>query len=350
MSSPITTSAVASGPAVTPAVHLPPRRLSAASWLAIVFFAGALLFGAVAIALGDVFYLRLATEALIFGGLALSVDLLLGRVGLLPLGQALFFGLGAYVSALVLKHWTDSLWLALAVALVFSALAGLVGGLIAIRSKGVYFALISFGLAQVVSKLIYNTRELGASDGIIGVPAAAIAPGLTSATPQLFFLLVLGLIGAFYLALRYLMDTPMGRQLDAIRINEHRVAFLGVDAWRYKLGAFVAAACIAGVSGALYPMLRGFVSPELMFFQVSGHAVINVIVGGTGTLIGPLYGSAILTGLRSVVGSFTAHHHIVIGVLFVVVVILMPRGLIGYAGPVLQRWLDRRRDNAGDQA
>ncbi len=350
MSSPITTSAVASGPAVTPTGQLPARRLSAASWLAIVFFAGALLFGAVAVALGDVFYLRLATEALIFGGLALSVDLLLGRVGLLPLGQALFFGLGAYVSALVLKHWTDSLWLALAVALLFSALAGLVGGLIAIRSKGVYFALISFGLAQVVSKLIYNTRELGASDGIIGVPAAAIAPGLGSGTPQVFFLLVLGLIGAFYLALRYLMDTPMGRQLDAIRINEHRVAFLGVDAWRYKLGAFVAAACIAGVSGALYPMLRGFVSPELMFFQVSGHAVINVIVGGTGTLIGPLYGSAILTGLRSVVGSFTAHHHIVIGVLFVVVVILMPRGLIGYAGPVLQRWLDRRRDNAGDQA
>lgn len=137
------------------------------------------------------------------------------------------------------------------------------------------------------------------------------------------------------------MDTPVGRQLDAIRTNEHRVSFLGVDPWRYKLGAFVAAACIAGVSGGLYPMLRGFVSPELMFFQVSGNAIINVIVGGTGTLIGPLYGSAILTGLRSVVGSYTARH-IVIGVLFVLVVILMPRGLIGYATPALQRWLDGR--------
>ena len=91
-------------------------------------------------------------------------------------------------------------------------------------------------------------------------------------------------------------------------------------------------------------MLRGFVSPELMFFQVSGNAVINVIVGGTGTLIGPLYGSAILTGLRSVVGSFTTHHHIVIGVLFVMVVILMPRGLIGYAIPALERRLDARRN------
>lgn len=344
-----TSSALGARPALARAPVLATRRLSAASWLAIAFFAGALLFGVMALAMGDVFYLRLATEALIFGGLALSVDLLLGRVGLLPLGQALFFGLGAYVSALVLKHWADSLWLALGVALVFSALAGLIGGLIAIRSKGVYFALISFGLAQVVSKFVYNTRELGASDGIIGVPAASLAPGVTSGTPEVFFLLVLSFIGALYLGLRYLMNTPMGRQLDAIRINEHRVSFLGVDAWRYKLGAFVAAACIAGLSGALYPMLRGFVSPELMFFQVSGNAVINVIVGGTGTLIGPLYGSAILTGLRSVVGSFTAHHHIVIGVMFVVVVIVMPRGLIGYTTPLLQRWLDRRQAPAKER-
>ena len=124
-----TSSALGARPALAREPVLATRRLSAASWLAIAFFAGTLLFGAVALAMGDVFYLRLATEALIFGGLALSVDLLLGRVGLLPLGQALFFGLGAYVSALVLKHWADSLWLALGVALVFSALAGLIGGL-----------------------------------------------------------------------------------------------------------------------------------------------------------------------------------------------------------------------------
>lgn len=318
------------------------RRRSAATWLTGLFFAGALLFAAAALALGDVFYLRLATEALIFGGLALSVDLLLGRVGLLPLGQALFFGLGAYVSSLVLMNWGGSFWLALGGALAFSAMAGLIGGLIAIRAKGVYFALISFGLAQVISKVVYNTRELGASDGLIGVPSATIAAGFDSSAPAGFFLVVLAFIGVVYLGLRYLMDTPAGRRLDAIRTNESRVPFLGVDPWRYKLGAFVAAACIAGGSGALYPMLRGFVSPELMFFQVSGNAVINVIVGGTGTLIGPLYGSAILTGLRSVVGSFTTHHHIVIGVLFVLVVIVMPRGLIGYATPALQRWLDAR--------
>jgi branched-chain amino acid transport system permease protein len=280
---------------------------------------------------------------LIFGGLALSVDLLLGHVGLLPLGQALFFGLGAYVSALVLTHWEASFWLAIAVSVVFCALAGLIGGLIAIRSKGVYFALISFGLAQVVSKVVYNTRELGASDGMTGVPVVTVVPGVQTDSPLGFFIVTWLVIGGLYLGLRYLMQTPMGRLFSAVRVNEHRVAFLGFDAWRFKLTAFVAAAVVAGLSGALYPMLRGFVSPELMFFQVSGNAVVQVILGGSGTLIGALYGSGLLTVLKSMLGSFTAHHHIVIGVLFVVVVIAFPRGIAGYLIPMLEARLSKNK-------
>lgn len=322
-------------------VSRPARRRSGVRWLSFAFFALALVFAAVAASLGDVFFFRLATEALIFGGLALSVDLLLGRTGLLPLGQALFFGFGAYVSALTLKHVAPSLPLALAVVAVTGALAGLVGGLIAIRAKGVYFALISFGLAQVVSKVVFNTRELGASDGLIGVPAP-VWLGLDTAHAPSFFLLVLAGMAALLAGLAGLMNTPFGRQLDAIRTNEHRLAFLGFDPWRYKLAAFVLAAVVAALSGALYPMLRGFVSPELMFFQVSGNAVINVIVGGTGTLVGALYGSVLLTVLKSVVGSFTAHHAIVIGALFVVSVIFFPRGLVGYLAPALERWWSRR--------
>lgn len=316
--------------------------IRALAWL---FFGLSLLFAIVAGLKGDVFFFRLATEALIFGGLALSVDLLLGRTGLLPLGQALFFGFGAYVSALVLKQGAPSFWLAMAAVLASTTVVGLLAGVIAIRAKGVYFALISFGLAQVVSKVVFNTRELGASDGILGVPAPQIPVGLFSvdaASPAGFYLLVLIFIAALYGALAYLMDTPFGRQLTAIRVNEHRVPFLGVDPWRYKLAAFVLAANVAALSGALYPMLRGFVSPELMFFQVSGNAIINVIVGGTGTLIGALYGSAILTVLKSVVGSFTAHHQIVIGAIFMVSVIFFPKGLIGYAVAAIERRRQRQ--------
>jgi branched-chain amino acid transport system permease protein len=331
----MTADPVALSTAATP--RLLRRPTLALAWL---FFGLALLFAVVAGITGDVFFFRLATESLIFGGLALSVDLLLGRTGLLPLGQALFFGFGAYVSALVLKQGLPSFWLAMVAVLVMTTLVGLVAGVIAIRAKGVYFALISFGLAQVVSKVVFNTRELGASDGIIGVPVPQISFGLFSvdaASPAGFFLLVLAFIAVLYGLLAYLMETPFGHQLAAIRTNEHRVSFLGVDPWRYKLAVFVLAANVAGLSGALYPMLRGFVSPELMFFQVSGNAIINVIVGGTGTLIGALYGSAILTVLRSVIGTFTAHHQLVIGVIFMISVIFFPKGLIGYVLEALER-------------
>lgn len=300
----------------------------------------ALVFALVAWSTGDRFYLRLATEALIFAGLALSVDILLGYTGLLPLGQALFFGFGAYVSALVLKHMAPSFWLAMGVVLAGSVVVGLLAGIVAIRAKGVYFALISFGLAQVVSKVVFNTRELGASDGIIGVPVPQIELGLLTvdaADAPGFFLLVLGFTALLFGLVRFLMDTPFGRTLAAIKANEQRVSFIGFDPWRYKLAAFVLATVVAALAGALYPMLRGFVSPELMFFQVSGNAVINVIVGGAGTLIGPLYGSAILTVLRSVVGSYTEHHQIVIGVIFMLSVIFFPKGLIGYLVPALRR-------------
>ena len=129
-----------------------------------VLILAGLAFAAIGAAQNDTFYLRLATEALIFGGLALSVDILLGYTGLLSLGQALYFGLGAYLSALVLKA-VPSFWLALAAGLGAGLVLGLVGGIIAIRVRGVYFALITFGLAQVVAKVVYNTRALGASDG-----------------------------------------------------------------------------------------------------------------------------------------------------------------------------------------
>jgi branched-chain amino acid transport system permease protein len=339
----------ASVPAVLPVAGRVARReriaRNAVRWFAWLFIALALLFAAVASALGDRFFFRLATEALIYGGFAMGVDLLLGFAGLLSLGHALFFGLGAYVSGLVLKEWGGSFWLALGAALAASLALGLVAGVIAIRARGVYFALITFGLAEVLSKIVFNTRELGGSDGIIGIPvvqAQFLLFTVDSSQAGAFFLLVLALIMALYFILEAFLQTPAGRLIAAIKANEHRVPFLGFSAQRYKLLAFMLAAVTTGVAGALYPMLRGFVSPELMFFQASGNAVITVILGGVGTLIGPLYGSVILAALKSIVGSYTEHHLIVIGALFMVSVIFFPKGLLGYLRPRLEKLLSRK--------
>jgi branched-chain amino acid transport system permease protein len=319
---------------------------------AIVFFAGGLLFCLIGWLRGDTFFLRLATEALIYGGLALSVDILLGYGGMLSLGQALYFGLGAYVSAVLMLEYRAGFWLAVAASIVTGAVAGLVGGLIAIRARGVYFALITFGLAQVVAKIIYNTRDfrgmrLGASDGIIGIPVPTIPLGIFTTradSPAAFFLIVLAAIGMLYLALSYYVRTPYGRVLSGVRINESRLAFLGYRTSRFKIGAFVIAATIASFCGGLYPMLRSFVSPELLAFEVSTNAIVAVIIGGTGTLIGPLYGAVLLAFGKSIIGTITHHHLMVIGALFMAVVIFFPRGLIGYLMQRRQASLASRKE------
>jgi len=309
--------------------------------LVAVFVAASLVFAGIGAAMGDTFFLRLATEALIFAGLALSVDILLGYTGLLSLGQALYFGLGAYVSALVLKE-VPSFWAAMAAVLAVSLVVGTVAGLIANRVRGVYFALVTFGLAQVAARAIYNTRSLGASDGLIGVPIVPVNLGfgtVMSSSPAGFFIFTLGFIVVLYLISAYVLDTPFGRILVALRANERRVPFLGYSTRNARLAAYVLAAVVAALSGALYPMLRGFVSPELLFFSTSGNAVITVVTGGVGTLAGALYGGVILTVLKSVIGSMTEHHLIVIGLMFMAVVIFLPKGLMGLIRPPIERML-----------
>lgn len=321
------------------------RSMRASHLLVAVLAVVSLVFAAVAAAMGDVFYLRLGTEALIFAGLALSVDILLGYTGLLSLGQALYFGLGAYLSALVLMV-VPSFWAAFGATALASAIAGLIGGFIVHRVRGVYFALITFGMAQVAAKVVYNTRALGASDGLIGVPVIDINLGVasfSSASPAGFFLFVLALIVILYALSAYLLDTPFGRLLIALRANEARIPFLGYRTVTARLAAYVLAAMIAALSGALYPMLSGFVSPELLFFSTSGNSVITVVIGGTGTLVGALYGSALLTLLKSVIGSYTEHHLIVIGLLFMAAVVFLPKGLMGIIRPPIARWLSPER-------
>jgi branched-chain amino acid transport system permease protein len=300
-------------------------------------------FLAAALALQDTFYLRLATEALIFAGLALSVDLLLGCTGLLSLGQALYFGAGAYASALLLIAGR-SFWEALAGSVLLVMVLSIAGGLIACRVRGVYFALITIALAQMAAKVVYNLRSLGASDGLIGIPVPDVGGlGFSTGSAAGFFVLTAAMILGLYALIAGLLNTPFGRVLLALRANERRIPFLGFSVWRARMIAYVLAAMLAGLSGALYPMLRGFVSPELLYFTTSGNALIAVIVGGVGTLTGALYGSLFLVVLKSVLSSYTTHSLMVVGVLFVVLVLFLPQGFAGWLRPRLVAWMERRQ-------
>jgi len=285
--------------------------------------------------IGGEFYTRLAIEALLLAAIALSVDVLLGYAGLLSLGQAAYFGLAAYITALCYLHVTQSFWLVAAIVGMAVALLSAVLGAVAIRARGVYFALITFGAAEILSKITHNTRALGGSDGLIGIPVPnlQVLPGLKIALSDniAFYYVVLAATVIVYFGIRRSLNTGFGSVLRAIRDNSDRVAYLGYNSFWYKLLAYVLAAEVAALGGLFYPLLRGFVAPNLFGFEISTQAVVMTLVGGVGTLIGPLLGGVIITFFESVIGSYTERHLMVLGVIFVVFVLFLPDGLVGLA-------------------
>jgi len=282
---------------------------------------------------GSPFYVRLAIEAMLFGSIALSVDILLGYAGLLSLGQAAYFGLAAYVTALLYLHVTQSFWAVAAIVFVVVGLVSAGLGAVAIRAKGVYFALITFGAAEILAKIAHNTRALGGSDGLIGIPVPSVDMLSLFVIPLgnnlAFYYVVLAALVLAYFGVRRVLDTAFGSVLRAIRDNPDRVPYLGYNPFWYKLAAYVLAAEIAAFGGLMYPLLRGFVAPHLLGFEVSTKAVVMALVGGIGTLVGPLVGGGIITFLESVLGSYTERHLIVLGAIFVVFVLFLPDGLMG---------------------
>jgi len=285
--------------------------------------------------LGGGFYTRLAIEALLLAATALSVDVLLGYAGLLSLGQAAYFGLAAYITALCYLHVTQSFWLVAAIVVIAVALLSAALGAVAIRARGVYFALITFGAAEILSKIAHNTRALGGSDGLIGIPVPSlqVLPGLKIALSDnmVFYYVVLAVIVLVYFGIRRVLNTGFGSVLRAIRDNSDRVAYLGYNPFWYKLVAYVLAAEVAALGGLFYPLLRGFVAPNLFGFEISTQSVVMTLVGGVGTLIGPLIGGVVITFFESVIGSYTERHLMVLGVIFVVFLLFLPDGLVGLA-------------------
>lgn len=296
--------------------------------------------------LGGPFYTRLAIEALLLGAIALSVDILLGYAGLLSLGQAAYFGMAAYISSLMYLHVTQSFWLVTLTVCIAIGVFSFLLGAVAIRAKGVYFALITFGAAEILSKIAHNTRAIGGSDGLIGIPVPKIPlfPGVALDLSQnlVFYYVVLVALVLIYLGTRRILDTGFGSVLRAIRDNSVRVPYLGYNPFWYKLLAYVLAAQVAAFGGLIYPLLRGFVGPDLFGFEISTKAVVVSLVGGVGTLLGPLVGSVIITFLESVIGSYTERHLFVLGFIFVLFVMFLPDGLIG----LLRRSLRRRGKEA----
>ena len=277
------------------------------------------------------YQLSILTDLLIYGLFAMSLDLIIGYTGMVSFGHAAYFGLGAYGSALVLLNFQQPIPVAL---LAGALLAGAVAAPVAYlstRATGIYFAMLTLAFAQLLYTVAYKWRDLtGGSDGIAGVPKTTLFWGGPSlATPRAFYLLVAACVLLSLLACRALVRSPFGRALQAIRENDRRFTSLGRDPRPFKLVVFVVAATFAGLAGALFAPFRGFASPEVMFWVLSGQALMMVVMGGIGTLVGPVLGAMVFILIQEIASSYTEHWMIFTGAVFVLMVIFLPGGLMG---------------------
>jgi branched-chain amino acid transport system permease protein len=297
-----------------------------------VFVGASFVAAAILPLVGGEFYTRLAIEALMLGLLAVSVDLLLGFAGLLSIGQAAFFGLGAYASALMQLYVSPSVWLTMAAVIAGATLLSLIIGFATSRSSGVYFALVTFCVGEILSKAVANTAALGGHDGLLRLRAPTVRFGpwaLDLANNVSFYYLMLALTATVLVGLRALLNTGFGSVLAALRDNPDRVPYLGYAPVRHRVAVFVLAANVAALGGMFYPYLRGFVTPVLFGFEYSTKAVVMALVGGLGSLIGPLGGAWFISFVEVAISAFTKHHMLVIGILFIVCVMAFPKGFYG---------------------
>jgi branched-chain amino acid transport system permease protein len=277
------------------------------------------------------YYLGLVSEILIFAVFAMSLDLLIGYTGMASLGHAAYFGVGAYaVGLLAIKlHW--SVWSALPAALIVVALVATLFGLLALRTRGSYFLMITLALSQVAWGIAFGWRSLtGGDDGLPNLPRPELGAGWSLAGDQPFYFFILLLVGAAVLLLIQVATSPFGFALRGIRESETRMQALGYDVWRYKFAAFIIAAVFAGLAGALYAYYNRFVSPDYLGVFRSAEVLLMVILGGAGTLVGPAIGAAVIVLLENVISAYTERWLTVIGTIYILVALFAPNGIIGF--------------------
>lgn len=282
------------------------------------------------------FWMGLATQMIVFGLLALSVDLLLGHAGLFSICHGSFFAVAAYTTAILQVRYAVPTALAAPAGLLAGTLLGLLFGL-AVRTRGVYFILITIAFGYVVWGVAHRWSSFtGGDNGVTNVPFPAVG-GLRVESDTDYYYLVLLVVALCALGYRVLVRSPFGLTLRGIKGSESRMRSLGFDSNRHLYAAFVLSAALASLAGVLYVYYNRFVNPVAASFPVSVEAALMAILGGTGTIAGPFIGSAIILGLRNWVSSFFELYATVIGIVFIVTVLWAPGGLVGLAARLRRR-------------
>ncbi len=280
--------------------------------------------------------MTLLTEALIMGLFAMSLDLMVGYARLISFGHAAAYGLGAYTCGNILLHTDIPLPFAVLLAGLFSGIVAIGVAWVCTQATGVSFSMLTLAFAQLLYAVAFKwTPVTGASDGLAGIPRSPGPFGVTwFATKSGFYYLTMAcLIGGFLFA-RALVRSPFGAVLRGIRENEAKTLSLGYNTRLYKIAVVAASYMLGGLAGALYAPFAGFANTELLFWLLSGQVLIMVIVGGTGTLVGPILGAVFFLFVQQQLSTYTDSWALFFGVIFIGFVLFAPEGILGLA----RRW------------
>ncbi len=287
----------------------------------------------------------IATEIWIFAIFGLGLNLLLGYTGLLSFGQATFFGSAAYVGGYLLKHYGVNIFGMLAVGVVVGAVSAALVGYLCVQRSGLYFIMLTFALNQMFYFIAYEwTSVTGGEDGMPGIPRPVVF-GVDFRAPLAYYGFVAGLLLVSLWVMKRVVESPLGKILQAIRENEVRAQAVGYDVPRLKLLAFVIGGAFSGLAGVLYAMLFGIVPLEAIGFVFSGNVVFATLIGGTRSLYGPVVGSFVFIWLSESVSVVWARWPLLLGVAFVVVVLFFRGGCVE-AWARFWLWRAARRANA----
>lgn len=282
----------------------------------------------VAQAISQEFYIGVASRILIFALAATSLNLILGFAGMVSFGHAAFVGVGAYAVAILMQHGIVSAWLSWPVAVLVSAFFALLIGAISLRTKGVYFIMITLAFAQMLYYLMVSLKTYGGDDGLSLPGRSTLGFELDLSQDASFYYVVLAIAIVVFLLLHRLINSRFGHALQAIRENETRMQAIGFSVYGFKLIAFTLAGALAGLAGALLANQGGFVGPSMMQWNQSGMLMVMVILGGVGHLYGGFVGALVFLLLEEVLSSYTIHWQLGLGAALLAVVLLAPNGLL----------------------
>ena len=279
--------------------------------------------------MNEPFYVDLFRRTMIFGIAALSLDLILGYGGLVSFGHAAYLGIGAYAVGVLTHHGIQNGFLQWTLAIVGSALVALVIGAVSIRTSGIYFIMITLAFTQMLYYLGLSIEEYGADDGMRLAARSAFAGLIDLRNPTTFYYLVFVILVLFLFVAHRMVNARFGMVIRAAKSNEARARAVGFSPYGYRLTAFVIAGAMCGVAGALLVNHTEYLTPEFMHWTRSGEIMFMVILGGMGTLVGPLVGAVALLLLEDVLSAWTTHWQMILGPILLLVVLFAKRGLVG---------------------